>query len=178
MNCLSDEKCVLIHTQFRFLERLNAPNREMTGFSKIGVYFKKFLYRNKEVRVEFKYRSKVAQKTAQVVRLPVLSVEEADKAIQQWLQSRHKNPPVAVAKVTTLFMRPLDRSVYQPSYHAFHNSKRTRGPNAGGVVAQTTTISKLKRARYAQQKRNERVNQQRHHDEMVISCCAHLMYTG
>ena len=94
---------------------------EAFGQAGIGVYGKKWLHRGKSLRVEFNYRSRRQQKAVQRIRLPVESVDAADEAMRLWLQAK-KQQPVTKTKCETLFLRPIDNSVQECSYHEFQNA--------------------------------------------------------
>ena len=64
---------------------------EAFGQLGIGIYGKKYLTRDKEIRVQFNYRASKSQKKRKVIRLQVPSPEGADDVIRQWLKNRRRD---------------------------------------------------------------------------------------
>ena len=110
----------------------------------------------------------------QRIRLPITSVEEADEAIRLWLANKkNKNKVKPVTKqCDTLFLRAIDDSVFESSYHVFQNRKKKFGRPALLQTEPTkscpTVIQKLKRARYAKEKRVARAEFTHHKVRQVI----------
>ena len=131
---------------------------EAFGQDGIGVYGKKWLERDKILRVEFNFRSRRTQKKKQIIRLSISSVEEADEAIRLWLARKKRKHDVqsVTKKCVSLFLRPVDDIVRERSYHDFQNCQRKfgrAGLQTSPTESSSTTIHKLKLARYANAKR-------------------------
>ena len=109
------------------------------------------------------YRARRIDKNVQVVRLSVDSHEDADNVIRDWLRSKRKRKRPAQKKTTepaTLFMQTIDKNIFVTSYQEYQNLTK-QGCAVGGNTSKSVDISpdcivKLKRARYARQKRNQR----------------------
>ena len=140
------------------------------------MYGKKWLERGNKFRVEFKYRSSPKQSVVKVVRLKVPSSnqDQADDCIRQWLLQQRKAKSKPKSKVlANMFMQAVDKDVLQSSYHDMHDMKKRK--NFGQTSAKSSpaepspaVITKLKRARYTQKKREERQSV-KHKCEMQVT---------
>ena len=92
---------------------------EAFGRLGIGVYGKKWLQRDKELRIEFKYRATQKQRVVQAVRISVPSLDQgqADDCIRQWLLQRQKfaKPKPKRTISATMFIQAVDKDVIQRS---------------------------------------------------------------
>ena len=168
---------------------------EAFGHLGIGVYGKNWLTGDGRLRVEFKYRSTARQKKVKVVRLSVVSPEEGDNVIRKWLIAMKQNITQKLTRMKSksktclsideqlknpnLFMRPIDNAVLEFPYHEHQNQLKTvTGKNGGATLSaggSTPVVRlrtqkcmvKLKRARYALQKREEREEAKHQHDLQV-----------
>ena len=147
---------------------------EAFGQSGIGVYGKTWLERGKSLRVQFNFRSRRTHKKIEIIRLSIKSVEEADEVIRWWLvnrQSKGRKTKPVTNKCNSLFLRPIDESVMESSYHDFQNRQRKFGRlglRTEPTESCPTTILKLKRARYVIAKRVARAEAKHHKVLQVI----------
>ena len=114
------------------------------------------------------------QKAAHRIRLSIESVETCDESMRFWLlnKKRTKTSDKSVEnKCDTLYLRPIDASVLESSYHEHQNSMKKFG-KAGLQKTPTESspavIVKLKRARYAKEKRIARASAKHYKDLQVI----------
>ena len=144
--------------------------------------------------MEFCYRVRRQDKVAKRVRLTVQkeSPTEVDNVIRTWLYEKQKQTlnrgKLVMMPIETLFCREIDHSVREVSYLQFRNSQKKNKRKLFGRIGgsdkpsvppklQCTMVSSaaspsvscnaLKRARYAEEKRQQRAQAKIDEDHMV-----------
>ena len=147
---------------------------EAFGKAGIGVYGRRLFRKNSRLYVEFKHRSSPHQKVVKRVRAKVCKETPSgiDETIRQWLflnKSKASKASKSVVWIDTLFHRPIDTEVREPSYAECQNlrkdnvSRHSTPPVKRKSPETPSSLAKLEQARaseqYRMQKRKQRLDE-------------------